>query len=407
MVSTVKPQGFNPRAGFTLIELLVVIAIVAVLSVVVILTLNPAQLLKQARDSTRLSDMASISRAISIFQVDQGGPLGITSTTYVSIADTSATCANLGLPSLPAGYTYNCVTTSTLRNTDGTGWIPVNFKNMSTGAPLSALPIDPNNASSSRLYYTYTADSGVFEVTAAMESSKYKLGGGADVVSTDGGQYPDLLEKGTSLTLEPLDYGDSALVGYWTFNEGNGSTAYDASGNGNNGTLSLAAPTWTTGKVGSGALSFNGSNNSVNGPTISSVAQNGPATIAGWFNFNTFAVARGVYIPLHTQLYQHPANDLLYLYGGGADFFDVSSVLTTGAWHFIALTYNGTHETDVLYVDGIRFSVNIQSPNINNAALSPFIVSPFQYFPGLIDDVRIYNRVLSADEIAAIYSAGN
>ena len=41
------------RSGFTLIELLVVIAIIAILAVVVILTLNPAQLLAQARDSTR------------------------------------------------------------------------------------------------------------------------------------------------------------------------------------------------------------------------------------------------------------------------------------------------------------------------------------------------------------------
>src|SRR3989338_2108717 len=46
--------------GFTLIELLVVIAIIAVLAVAVILTLNPAELLKQARDSTRVSDMSTL-----------------------------------------------------------------------------------------------------------------------------------------------------------------------------------------------------------------------------------------------------------------------------------------------------------------------------------------------------------
>ncbi|KKW47096.1 MAG: hypothetical protein UY99_C0042G0007, partial [Parcubacteria group bacterium GW2011_GWA1_59_11] len=43
------------RSSFTLIELLVVIAIVAILSAVVIITLNPAELLKQSRDSNRLS----------------------------------------------------------------------------------------------------------------------------------------------------------------------------------------------------------------------------------------------------------------------------------------------------------------------------------------------------------------
>jgi len=43
------------RSAFTLIELLIVIAIIAILSIVVILVLNPAQLLKQSRDSNRVS----------------------------------------------------------------------------------------------------------------------------------------------------------------------------------------------------------------------------------------------------------------------------------------------------------------------------------------------------------------
>ncbi|HEY4525527.1 MAG TPA: prepilin-type N-terminal cleavage/methylation domain-containing protein, partial [Candidatus Paceibacterota bacterium] len=46
------------RKSFTLIELLIVIAIVAILSTVVIITLNPAELLRQSRDSVRLSDLS-------------------------------------------------------------------------------------------------------------------------------------------------------------------------------------------------------------------------------------------------------------------------------------------------------------------------------------------------------------
>jgi prepilin-type N-terminal cleavage/methylation domain-containing protein len=52
------------RHDFTLIELLVVIAIIAILSVIVILTLNPAQLLMQARDSNRISDMSTLNDAL-------------------------------------------------------------------------------------------------------------------------------------------------------------------------------------------------------------------------------------------------------------------------------------------------------------------------------------------------------
>jgi len=66
--------------GFTLIELLVVVAIIAVLAVAVVLVLNPVQLIKQARDSTRISDLATLNSA---YLADQSSPdLGICTTTY-------------------------------------------------------------------------------------------------------------------------------------------------------------------------------------------------------------------------------------------------------------------------------------------------------------------------------------
>src|ERR1035441_2083464 len=91
-----QAQG-NPlmRKGFTLIELLVVIAIIAVLAVVVVLTLNPGQLLMQARDSSRLSDLANLQTAMNLYVTDSAingaTSLGSSSVTYVSVPDPSAT----------------------------------------------------------------------------------------------------------------------------------------------------------------------------------------------------------------------------------------------------------------------------------------------------------------------------
>lgn len=169
------------KKGFTLIELLVVIAILAVLAVAAVVILNPAELLKQSRDSTRLSDLASLASALSIMQAEAfSSSFGTSSIIYVSIPDTTTTCANLGLPGLATGWSYNCVTTSTLTNVDGTGWVPVNFNQLSTGSPLARLPIDPTNTTSSGRYYTYIK--GSYKLSAAMESQKQ-----LSKASSDGG----------------------------------------------------------------------------------------------------------------------------------------------------------------------------------------------------------------------------
>jgi virginiamycin B lyase len=169
------------RKAFTLIELLVVIAIIAVLAVVVILTLNPAEMFRQARDSTRLSDMSTITGAVNFYTSQQGGSagyfLGTSSITYISVPDPTATttagtnCAGLGLP--VASTTYHCPASSTYRNVNGTGWIPVKFTSIDMGSPLSSLPVDPTNTTSSGEYYEYMTDGINWQVVSYAESQKY------------------------------------------------------------------------------------------------------------------------------------------------------------------------------------------------------------------------------------------
>ena len=101
-------------------------------------------------------------------------------------------------------------------------------------------------------------------MTALMESTKRKMGGDKDVVSIDGGQYPELLEVGSKLKYTPITR-DPSLVGYWSFEEGLGSaTSTDYSGNGNNGTWYGTSTQYAAGKVGTWAGSFNGSSDYIN-----------------------------------------------------------------------------------------------------------------------------------------------
>ncbi len=207
--------------SFTLIELLIVIAIIAVLSVVVILALNPAELLKQARDSTRLSDINAINKALSLYQVDNpSASFGSASTTYISYPEpvsATSTCTGTGTglstSTLPSGWNYQCTASSSYQKANGTGWIPVNLASITGGSPLPNLPKDLVNTTSSGEYYTYTSVGGQWELTTSVESARFGLGGGGDKTGKDGGDDGYLYEVGSNLKLTPyLIHNTSTLI---------------------------------------------------------------------------------------------------------------------------------------------------------------------------------------------------
>jgi DNA-binding beta-propeller fold protein YncE len=163
------------KKGFTLIELLILILILIILTIVMILIINPGNMLSRARDSRRLAELSSINKAIQIAGAQGNISLGSSTVVYVSIPDTiSSECSSLGLPILPGGWTYHCATPDNYRKTDGTGWIPVDFNSLKTGAPFGALPVDPVNTTSTGLYYTYTYDNGSWAATTLFESATYQ-----------------------------------------------------------------------------------------------------------------------------------------------------------------------------------------------------------------------------------------
>jgi type II secretory pathway pseudopilin PulG len=351
MLLSQKSSFITNRASFTLVELLIVIGIVAVLSVVVIVVLNPAQLLAQARDSNRLNDLASLNTAISLFQTDNtGASLGTTNTVYVSLADSSSTCGSLGLPVLPSGWTYNCVNTTTLKKTDGTGWIPLSFNSISANSPLS-LPTDPTNASSSGLYYTYVAGTTTYELTAQMESTAKH-----DAAVNDGDSFPGIYSKGSQIGLTP-GIRDLGLVGYWKFDEGSGTTGYDSSGKGNTATLAAGTP------YASGSSCKLGSCVDLRGTTYYATVNDNSSlrlnteTIAGWFKYDgtiggwgDVIYKDGFNLQLRTDV---SASQYLTYNSSNVRVCDLSSgqpVWADQQWHFVAASFDGS--TKRIYADG-------------------------------------------------------
>ncbi len=194
------------KKGFTLIELLVVIAIIAILAVVVVLTLNPAELLRQARDSNRISDFATLKSAIGLYSEDvaTSSPLAPAGTIYISTLPTATTPTTTILESstMTAWWGFaggeSTTTGSSSRAINGNGWIPINFTLISSGAPIGSLPVDPVNSALN--VYTFTASSTVYKLATKMESVKYSTGGSGDVESNDGGNSTTTYEQGTALT---------------------------------------------------------------------------------------------------------------------------------------------------------------------------------------------------------------
>src|SRR5581483_1844984 len=191
------------KKGFTLIELLVVIAIIAILSVVVILTLNPAELLRQSRDSNRVSDLSILKSAVSYYLVSVSVPTIGSSTPTCSM---SAPVGNATTSCTAWFQTTTATTTASSTQINGQGWLPINFTTITAGgSPIGALGQDPsaygNNGNT--FFYSYTASSSqnTFKLDAHMESSKYGKSGSNDVVSTDGGIDSNSYEVGTNLQL--------------------------------------------------------------------------------------------------------------------------------------------------------------------------------------------------------------
>jgi type II secretory pathway pseudopilin PulG len=204
-----QSRMISDARSFTLVELLVVIGILAILTAAVVILLNPAELLKQSRDSKRTTDLASLNNAIKLLLTQNPDVnLGAASTVYVSLADSSSTCGSYVLPALPSGWQYRCATSANYQKTDGSGWVPVSFGTTGNVASLPVLPLDPQN--SGAYYYSYIPG-GSWEITSLFESKKY-----ASRAQSDAGIDPERLEVGSNLALWKDAYG---LVGRWSLSQ--------------------------------------------------------------------------------------------------------------------------------------------------------------------------------------------
>ncbi len=217
----------------------------------------------------------------------------------------------------------------------------------------------------------------------------------------------------SELTQNPKTVLDG-LVGYWTLNE-KGNPAYDYSGNENNGVINEA--TLTNGKSG-GALSFDGENDYMNIPDLGiSSLDVTEVTIEAWINPNSYDVSgyTGIIVNKEDAWEIGLKNSTGELQGASAPGcwrWAGTYVVPLNTWTHVAVVWTGTNEYH--YVNGtlVDTFTDCSTPLTTNdqdlrVGARGGDGSPNSYFKGIIDEVRVYNRALTADEIQQNFNAGN
>ena len=254
---------------------------------------------------------------------------------------------------------------------------------------------DVSNATEGILVVGLTYDPGILEY----DKSYYWRVDQSDGLTTHTG------DVWSFKTLPDVPISDPNLVGWWKLDENQGTTVVDWSGHKNDGTL-INGPKWVTGYH-DAALEFDGSDDYVNFANTSSwPAGTSARSMTGWAKTDSIAggwrwiAAYGS--PSTSQaMFIGMNGDSLYGGGYGDDVF-IDGFWEIGVWHHICLTYDGT--TARLYADGIEVAAEAKSWNLalSRAHIGRQVNDYLEFWGGMIDDVRIYNKALTPDEIAKV-----
>ncbi len=236
-----------------------------------------------------------------------------------------------------------------------------------------------------------------------------------------------------SLQNKPKSLTDG-LVGHWTFDGPDMiNNVADSSGNGNSGYLKGTFATATSsatvlGKAGQ-ALDFNGSDDYVNAGSSSNLDNLSAITVSVWIFPKSAGASNGAGIISKILANQwgwkfHYASDVIdtkklcFLVDYDTTDLEVrtDSSFTYGEWHHVVMTWDGS--TDAvngvnIYKNGQEVSYVVQTDGVGNRVdesvrdliIGASNVSGDGSFDGYLDDVRIYNRALSASEVTKLYNS--
>ena len=195
-------------------------------------------------------------------------------------------------------------------------------------------------------------------------------------------------------------------IAYWNFNETSGTTATDTSDflPSHPATL-INDPIWSTGIDGNSLL-FNGSNTYASTST-SPIPTLSKFSISAWVNMSVNQSGWGSIVIKRDTYGLEVLNGFIYAnIGNGTSSWinTVSAPLSAGVWHHVVQTYDGA--TNRLYVDGGApvSGTGTLIDTANNLLIGSWNTTS-EFFNGKIDEVRIYDRALTATEVTALHDS--
>jgi hypothetical protein len=207
---------------------------------------------------------------------------------------------------------------------------------------------------------------------------------------------------------------DETLVGYWGFEEGEGGDAADMSGTGNDGVINGNAE-WKPGKAGTALVFVKAGEIYVEIADSETLGVSDQITMSAWIKPSEIYVGgewqeRNCIVAKKRAYYldiSETGSLACYMYNVQPQEWLVGETDLTGlanTWIHIAATYDGNEQK--LYVNG-KLDASMKKSGaitVNNDNLTIGWVDNNRYFDGLIDEVQIWSRALTEDELAVFLS---
>lgn len=281
------------------------------------------------------------------------------------------------------------------------------------------------NGATVRLYLDGVGIGTTGTITGTIPSDGGNLLIGARDVGTTG-SYPGYIDnakiwsKALSAAEIAYEYNGGKPIAHWRLDEKSGATAYDESDNNNDGALGVgtSAPTWTTGKFNNG-LDFEKDNGQyVYADDSASLSITGSLTLSAWIkpesNDITAAIA-GKFDGTNRSYVLAQVDDELRMYIDTVSDYQITTAvdLVNGKWYHVAAVYDAAAQTVTFYVNGVEqagvvagsipASIGDDAGRFQIGCISSSTTAT-NFYDGIIDEVKVYNYPLTADQIKVDYN---